>query len=239
MTTVRFYPAVDRFTGLISFVRSGPGNGVATPPRIRRRRPVGPFAASLRYRIDGAFVVANAQLPDSPASDFVISAAASPFNPHSCGSVRGGLVQHVFSLPSRRLSPCPSRYRPVSRRQAKNALLYADIGIRSTGVGHPSRLARDLTGVFGSSLYAHEELVAEMTSAFVCAALDRADGAACRLHRLLARRAARGQSRDRPRRQRGVEGGRLPARLPARSFRARRRDTGGRRVGDGVMRFRR
>jgi antirestriction protein ArdC len=38
-------------------------------------------------------------------------------------------------------------------------------------VGHPSRLARDLTGNFGSALYAKEELVAEMTSAFVCASL--------------------------------------------------------------------
>ncbi len=38
-------------------------------------------------------------------------------------------------------------------------------------VGHPSRLARDLTGTFGSASYAKEELVAEMTSAFVCASL--------------------------------------------------------------------
>jgi antirestriction protein ArdC len=38
-------------------------------------------------------------------------------------------------------------------------------------VGHSSRLARDLTGAFGSALYAKEELVAEMTSAFVCASL--------------------------------------------------------------------
>jgi antirestriction protein ArdC len=37
--------------------------------------------------------------------------------------------------------------------------------------GHPSRLARDLSGSFGSALYAKEELVAEMTSAFVCASL--------------------------------------------------------------------
>jgi antirestriction protein ArdC len=35
--------------------------------------------------------------------------------------------------------------------------------------GHPSRLGRDLSGNFGSALYAKEELVAEMTSAFVCA----------------------------------------------------------------------
>jgi antirestriction protein ArdC len=38
-------------------------------------------------------------------------------------------------------------------------------------VGHRSRLARDQSGVFGSALYAKEELVAEMTSAFVCASL--------------------------------------------------------------------
>jgi antirestriction protein ArdC len=38
-------------------------------------------------------------------------------------------------------------------------------------VGHPSRLGRDLSGNFGSALYAKEELIAEMTSAFVCASL--------------------------------------------------------------------
>jgi antirestriction protein ArdC len=37
--------------------------------------------------------------------------------------------------------------------------------------GHPSRLARDLSGHLGSALYAKEELVAEITSAFVCASL--------------------------------------------------------------------
>ncbi|MFI5025077.1 MAG: ArdC family protein [Alphaproteobacteria bacterium] len=37
--------------------------------------------------------------------------------------------------------------------------------------GHPSRLARDLSGGFGSKTYAREELVAEMASAFVCASL--------------------------------------------------------------------
>lgn len=37
--------------------------------------------------------------------------------------------------------------------------------------GHESRLARALKGRFGSHAYAREELVAEMTSAFVCASL--------------------------------------------------------------------
>lgn len=37
--------------------------------------------------------------------------------------------------------------------------------------GHPSRLGRDLSGAFGSRKYAFEELVAEIASAFLCAAL--------------------------------------------------------------------
>jgi antirestriction protein ArdC len=37
--------------------------------------------------------------------------------------------------------------------------------------GHPSRLARDLSGGFGSKSYAREELCAEMTAAFCCATL--------------------------------------------------------------------
>jgi antirestriction protein ArdC len=37
--------------------------------------------------------------------------------------------------------------------------------------GHRSRLDRDQTGAFGSAVYAREELVAEMASAFTCASL--------------------------------------------------------------------
>jgi antirestriction protein ArdC len=37
--------------------------------------------------------------------------------------------------------------------------------------GHPSRLGRDLSGGFSSAPYAKEELIAEITSAFVCASL--------------------------------------------------------------------
>lgn len=40
--------------------------------------------------------------------------------------------------------------------------------------GHAKRLNRDLSGSFGSESYAAEELVAEMTSAFVCAQLGLA-----------------------------------------------------------------
>lgn len=38
--------------------------------------------------------------------------------------------------------------------------------------GHPTRLNRDQSGFFGSSGYAYEELVAEMTSCFMSAGLD-------------------------------------------------------------------
>jgi antirestriction protein ArdC len=37
--------------------------------------------------------------------------------------------------------------------------------------GHASRLGRDLSAAFGSKRYSHEQLVAEMTSAFCCATL--------------------------------------------------------------------
>ena len=37
--------------------------------------------------------------------------------------------------------------------------------------GHRSRLNRDLSGAFGSAVYAREELCAELASAFLCASL--------------------------------------------------------------------
>jgi antirestriction protein ArdC len=37
--------------------------------------------------------------------------------------------------------------------------------------GHPSRLARDFSGSFGTKTYAREELVAEIAAAFVCSSL--------------------------------------------------------------------
>lgn len=43
--------------------------------------------------------------------------------------------------------------------------------------GHASRLDRDQTGSFGSTPYGHEELIAEMAGAFVCAALGIAPSA--------------------------------------------------------------
>jgi antirestriction protein ArdC len=87
-----------------------------------------------------------------------------------------------------------------------------------SGAAH--RLNRDLSGSFGSSAYAREELVAEMTGAFVCAALSiaptvrHADYLGSWLEVL------RDDNRDRPRRKCRIEGGRLSARLRRRGSRA-------------------
>ena len=54
--------------------------------------------------------------------------------------------------------------------------MYLAAGKHAQQLGHwsgaPHRLDRDLSGSFGSSSYAREELCAEMTGAFVCAALS-------------------------------------------------------------------
>jgi antirestriction protein ArdC len=83
--------------------------------------------------------------------------------------------------------------------------------------GHPSRLNRDLSGSYGTRSYAFEELVAEISSAFGCASRHRADGAARRLYPLVARSAARGQSRNYPGRFPGQQGRRLSPWLPPRT----------------------
>jgi antirestriction protein ArdC len=61
--------------------------------------------------------------------------------------------------------PHPSRYHePINwHRTALHEL--------SHWTGHPARLARNLSTAFGSSAYAREELVAEISAAFCCATL--------------------------------------------------------------------
>ena len=68
--------------------------------------------------------------------------------------------------------------RPASLRLSfgiiRDAALWPLCRYRHKGhwTGHSSRLARDLSGRFGNAFYAREELIAEMTSAFVCAELS-------------------------------------------------------------------
>ena len=62
------------------------------------------------------------------------------------------------------LPPPQSFFEPVNfHRTAAHELSHA--------TGHPSRLARDFNGHFGSEGYAREELVAEISAAYVCASL--------------------------------------------------------------------
>ena len=63
-----------------------------------------------------------------------------------------------------RVPPPQAFYEPINwHRTAVHEL--------SHWCGAPNRLARDLTGSFGSKLYLQEELCAEISAAFVCAAL--------------------------------------------------------------------
>jgi antirestriction protein ArdC len=74
----------------------------------------------------------------------------------------------AFYVPSEdfiRVPPQPAFREPINYYRT----CFHELGHWS---GHPSRLARDHKGRYGSHPYAREELVAEMTSAFVCASLN-------------------------------------------------------------------
>ena len=76
--------------------------------------------------------------------------------------------------------PDESRFTGARREEDYYSVLWHEAGHWS---GAASRLARDLTGRFGTAAYAMEELVAELTASFMCAELGisatpRADHAA-------------------------------------------------------------
>ena len=75
---------------------------------------------------------------------------------------------HAFYRPSEdvvQIPPQPAFFDQINYYRT----LFHELG---HWTGHPNRLGRDLTGRFGSKPYANEELVAEITAAFVCAALS-------------------------------------------------------------------
>ena len=78
---------------------------------------------------------------------------------------RGGdyiQLPHYIQLPRFAAFPDPGAY-------------YATLAHEATHwTGHPSRLARDLSGRFGDDAYAAEELIAELGAAFLCAQLGLA-----------------------------------------------------------------
>ncbi|NOW47521.1 antirestriction protein ArdC [Novosphingobium sp. SG751A] len=93
-----------------------------------------------------------------PVAEEVIAASGVPFR------IGGGKAFYVPSADYVQVPPQPAFFEQVNYyRTALHELCHA--------VGHSSRLDRKLTNPFGSKDYAREELVAEMGSAFLCAAL--------------------------------------------------------------------
>jgi antirestriction protein ArdC len=102
-----------------------------------------------------------APLPDReivPVAEEVIAASGVDFR------VGGDKAFYVPSLDYVQVPPQPAFFEQVNYyRTCLHELTHA--------TGHPSRLGRELLNDFGSKDYAREELIAEMGSAFLCAAL--------------------------------------------------------------------
>jgi antirestriction protein ArdC len=105
--------------------------------------------------------------PTEPVADHLILPQAEALIRATGADIRIG-GNKAFYVPSADYIQIPPRsafFQPVNFYQT----LLHECGHWS---GHVSRLSRDLSGSFGSSSYAREELVAEMAGAFVCAALS-------------------------------------------------------------------
>jgi antirestriction protein ArdC len=93
-----------------------------------------------------------------PLAEAVIAASGVDFR------VGGDKAFYVPSLDFVQVPPQPAFFEQINYyRTCLHELTHA--------TGHASRLSRDLTNAFGSKDYAREELIAEMGSAFLCAAL--------------------------------------------------------------------
>lgn len=93
-----------------------------------------------------------------PVAEEVIAASGVDFR------IGGGKAYYVPSADYVQVPPQPAFYEQINfYRTALHELCHAS--------GHPSRLNRNLLNSFGSKDYAREELIAEMGSAFLCAAL--------------------------------------------------------------------
>jgi antirestriction protein ArdC len=115
----------------------------------------------LRPETLSALATDPAPLPDReivPVAEEVIAASGVDFR------VGGDKAFYVPAHDYVQVPPQPAFFEQVNfYRTALHELCHA--------TGHASRLGRKLTGPFGSKDYAREELVAEMGSAFLCAAL--------------------------------------------------------------------
>jgi antirestriction protein ArdC len=93
-----------------------------------------------------------------PVAEAVIAASGVDFR------IGGDRAFYVPGLDFVQVPPQPAFFEQINYyRTCLHELTHA--------TGHPKRLARNITNTFGSKDYAREELVAEMGSAFLCAAL--------------------------------------------------------------------
>ncbi|WP_454882598.1 ArdC family protein [Sphingomonas oryzagri] len=93
-----------------------------------------------------------------PVAEELIAASGADFR------IGGNKAYYVPSVDYIQIPPQPAFFDQINYyRTALHELTH--------WVGGPKRLARDQSGGFGSKIYAREELVAEMGSAFLCAAL--------------------------------------------------------------------
>jgi antirestriction protein ArdC len=93
-----------------------------------------------------------------PVAEAVIASSGVDFR------IGGSQAFYVPSLDFVQVPPQPAFFEQINYyRTCLHELTHA--------TGHPKRLARNLQNAFGSKDYAREELVAEMGSAFLCAAL--------------------------------------------------------------------
>jgi antirestriction protein ArdC len=107
-----------------------------------------------------------APLPEPIAENLILPQADALIRATGADIRIGG--NRAFYVPSEdyiQVPPPSAFFEPINWHRT----VFHELGHHS---GYSSRLNRDQSGAFGSSSYAREELVAEMTGAFVCAALS-------------------------------------------------------------------
>jgi len=145
-------------------------------PKGKNRRRDGPDEEGAAIPFLKRFTVFNVAQCDSLPEDVAVSALSGsslPIEPQVEALIRASRIDfrvggdRAFYAPAHdfvQVPPHDAFYEPINwYRTALHELGHA--------TGHPSRLNRDLSGVFGSKKYAFEELVAEISAAFCCSAL--------------------------------------------------------------------
>lgn len=148
----------DKFTPRDARERGGPdGERPQTIPFLKR------FTV---FNVDQCDGLPEADVASPPSPGAVVAPVVEALIAATGADFRVGGDRAYYSPPDDyvRVPPPESFFEPINwHRTALHELGH--------WTGHPSRLNRDQAGVFGSASYAKEELVAEMASAFTCAAL--------------------------------------------------------------------